>query len=107
MTDLALDPVAVDFAPEDRYAPSQRLFQGIPGIEQSKGGQRWLATWYAGGAGEGPANYVTLAISDDRGGSCHGCGWVHQRCQHEHGQRGDVRHDGADGYDRAGGRPGR
>lgn len=48
----------------DRYAPSARLFQGIPGIDRDRRGTLW-ATWYSGGLNEGPDNFVVLARSDD------------------------------------------
>ncbi|HOL68104.1 MAG TPA: sialidase family protein, partial [bacterium] len=43
-----------------------RQFQGIPGIEQDSEGRLW-ATWYGGGKGEGPDNYVVLVVSEDGG----------------------------------------
>ncbi len=66
--DNSLLPVEVDFAPGDRYARSQRKFQGIPGIAATSNTNIW-ATWYSGGSGEGPDNYVTLAKSSDGGES--------------------------------------
>lgn len=61
-----LDAVAIDYAPGGRYAASERVFQGIPGIEVSHSGRIW-ATWYGGGEGEGPENYVILVTSADNG----------------------------------------
>ncbi len=52
--------------PGPEYADDQRKWQGIPGIERAPGGRLW-ATWYSGGAGEGPANYVPLVTSADDG----------------------------------------
>ncbi|MFA6568492.1 MAG: sialidase family protein [Victivallales bacterium] len=52
----------------ERYAASDRKFQGIPGIECDGKGMLW-ATWYSGGVTEGPDNYVVLARSDDDGAS--------------------------------------
>ena len=63
--DQALQPVRVNGAPEDRYAPRMRSFQGIPGIETAHG--VWWATWYSGGKTEGPDNHVVLARSEDQG----------------------------------------
>jgi hypothetical protein len=68
----ALLPPPVDTAPDERYRPQVRPFQGIPGIE-AVGPRRLFATWYSCGAadldhfGEGPTNYVILARSDDEG----------------------------------------
>lgn len=61
---LAPPPVIVD--PGPGYAGSERLFQGIPGIERAQNGRLW-ATWYAGGEGEGPYNYCVLVTSGDDG----------------------------------------
>lgn len=55
-------PVIIDPGPE--YAESERIFQGIPGIERAQNGRLW-ATWYGGGPGEGPHNYVMLSTSAD------------------------------------------
>ena len=62
----ALAPVPVRPADDPHYADDQRQFQGIPSIAITPGGRLW-ATWYSGGAGEGPDNYVLLATSADRG----------------------------------------
>jgi predicted neuraminidase len=62
----ALAPTPVTRADSSRYDDDQRLFQGIPGVAISEGGRLW-ATWYSGGAGEGPENYVLLATSGDGG----------------------------------------
>lgn len=62
----ALTPVPVTRADPARYGDDQRLFQGIPGVAISLGGRLW-ATWYSGGAGEGPENFVLLATSGDGG----------------------------------------
>jgi len=43
-----------------------RMFQGIPSVECALGGRLW-ATWYGGGTGEGPENYVMLNTSGDGG----------------------------------------
>jgi len=61
---FAAVPPGFEFAP--RHLPVHRTFQGIPGLTITPGGRLW-ATWYAGGHDEGPANYVTLARSDDGG----------------------------------------
>lgn len=52
--------------PTERNMPGSRVYQGIPGFTISPKG-RFFACWYSGGTGEGPDNYVLVAISDDRG----------------------------------------
>ncbi len=64
--DPAMQPPPVIVDPGPDYAPETRIFQGIPGIERSPGGRLW-ATWYGGGPGEGPENYVMLSTSGDDG----------------------------------------
>ena len=64
--DLALQPPPVITAPGAEYADNARRWQGIPGIERAAGGRLW-ATWYSGGTGEGPENYVLLVTSADDG----------------------------------------
>ncbi len=64
--DPALRPVTVNTSPGAEYANSTRIFQGIPGIERASNGRLW-ATWYGGGPGEGPENYVMLVTSADDG----------------------------------------
>ncbi len=61
---LITPPVIHD--PGREYGPETRPFQGIPGIERAPNGRLW-ATWYGGGPGEGPWNYVMLNTSDDDG----------------------------------------
>lgn len=61
---LQTPPVILDPGPD--YAPETRTFQGIPGIERAPNGRLW-ATWYGGGPGEGPENYVMLSTSGDDG----------------------------------------
>jgi hypothetical protein len=53
-------------APGPEYGDATRKFQGIPGVERTRKGRLW-ATWYAGGEGEGPYNYVVLVTSGDDG----------------------------------------
>ncbi len=65
-TDLALQPPPVIVRPGRAYASYARLWQGIPGIERADGGRLW-ATWYSGGTGEGPHNFVVLYTSGDDG----------------------------------------
>ncbi len=65
-SDPALKPPPIHFDPGPEYAGSKRIFQGIPGIERAPNGRLW-ATWYGGGPGEGPHNYVMLATSGDDG----------------------------------------
>lgn len=61
-----LIPVPLTYSPGPEYGTVSRKFQGIPGIAIAPSGRIW-ATWYAGGTGEGPDNYVLLATSADRG----------------------------------------
>jgi hypothetical protein len=65
--DQALVPV-LSSPPEAKHAAGKRVFQGIPGMEITPSGRLW-ATWYGGGATEGPENYVILSTSTDGGGS--------------------------------------
>jgi len=64
--EMALKAPTVHTSPAERYADSQRAWQGIPGVERTRGGRLW-ATWYSGGTGEGPLNFVVLVHSDDDG----------------------------------------
>jgi hypothetical protein len=57
--DASLAPATILLNPGEKYAPSTRKWQGIPGIECTDGG-RLFATWYSGGEGEGPENYVLV-----------------------------------------------
>ncbi len=59
-------PSDVNLNPGPEYAPAVRAFQGVPGIACSPSGRLW-ATWYGGGRGEGPFNYVILATSGNQG----------------------------------------
>ena len=70
-SDPALAPPHVLAAPDASYAESARQWQGIPSIERAANGRLW-ATWYSGGTGEGPDNYVLLSTSGDDGKS-----WSH------------------------------
>jgi predicted neuraminidase len=64
--DPSLVPPPVTLTPGAEYAPAQRLFQGIPGIERTADGTLW-ATWYTGSHTETPQNHVVLARSGDDG----------------------------------------
>jgi hypothetical protein len=64
--DEALQSPDVNLCPGPEYGVGQREWQGIPGIERTPTGRLW-ATWYSGGTGEGPDNYVLLVRSDDDG----------------------------------------
>jgi hypothetical protein len=64
--ELSLQPAQLDQDPGPEYADDRRSWQGIPGIEIAPGGRLW-ATWYSGGSGEGPGNYVLLVTSGDSG----------------------------------------
>ncbi|MBI1355173.1 MAG: exo-alpha-sialidase [Acidobacteria bacterium] len=72
---MALRPPTVVSAPGPEYADQSRRWQGIPGVERAPGGRLW-ATWYSGGTGEGPLNYVVLTTSDDDGASWSRVRWV-------------------------------
>ncbi len=65
-SDLALLPPPIHFELGPEYADDARPFQGIPSIERAANGRLW-ATWYTGGPGEGPENYVTCVTSGDDG----------------------------------------
>lgn len=64
--DPALSPPKVNVSPIPEYGNDTRIFQGIPGIERAPNGRLW-ATWYGGGPGEGPENYVMAVTSPDDG----------------------------------------
>ncbi len=63
---MALQAPAIVEVLDGKYADQNRAWQGIPGVERAPGGRLW-ATWYAGGTGEGPLNYVLLSTNDDNG----------------------------------------
>jgi len=65
---IALKSLKVNFSPGPEYGGDTRIFQGIPGIERSRGGRLWAA-WYGGGDTEGPDNYVMLVTSGNDGAS--------------------------------------
>jgi len=50
----------------EAYAPENRYWQGIPGIEVTKGG-RIFVSLYSGGYLEGAGNFALLLVSDDGG----------------------------------------
>ena len=60
---LVYDPVCADPA---RYGDEVRCFQGIPGVERTKGG-RLFYCFYTGTQDEGSGNYVLLLQSDTDG----------------------------------------
>ncbi len=64
--DLALRAPVINTAPDESYADSTRIFQGIPALERAPKGRLWAA-WYGGGEGEGPHNYCMLVTSADDG----------------------------------------
>lgn len=66
MTENPLTPVTSVSDVRDRHLAVNRQFQGIPGIERTRGGRLW-ATWYTGGINEGPENFVVLVTSTDAG----------------------------------------
>jgi hypothetical protein len=61
--------------PGPEHSDEVRRFQGIPGIERTGGGRLW-ATWYSGGEGEGPDNYVLMATSPDGGTTWEKPTWI-------------------------------
>ena len=61
-----LTPIPLTLSPGPEYWTANRQFQGIPGIAVAPSGRLW-ATWYTGGTGEGPDNYVVLVTSADQG----------------------------------------
>jgi len=65
---VSMEPPAVNLSPGPEYGGEFRIFQGIPGIERSRGGRLWAA-WYGGGDTEGPDNHVMLVTSADDGES--------------------------------------
>lgn len=52
--------------PGPEFGDDRRMFQGIPSVVVTPCGRIW-ATWYGGGVGEGPENYVMLTSSRDGG----------------------------------------
>lgn len=65
-TGLTHVPAPILHPPLPAFAPETRKWQGIASIERAPGGRLW-ATWYTGGSGEEPGNYVVLATSGDDG----------------------------------------
>ena len=69
---MTADSSASSFIPgplkraEARHRAAVRVYQGIPGVAVTEKG-RLFAVWYGGGKGEGPENYVMIALSDDGG----------------------------------------
>lgn len=66
--DASLIPAQLIAPPGPEFGDDRRSWQGIPGIERSRSGRLW-ATWYSGGKGEGPGNFVVLVSSPDDGKS--------------------------------------
>lgn len=64
--DPAALPARVIRTPGAEYSDSARHWQGIPTITRAPGGRLW-ASWYSGGKGEGPYNYVVVVTSGDNG----------------------------------------
>ncbi|MFA6287235.1 MAG: sialidase family protein [Opitutaceae bacterium] len=64
--EVSLAPPPVILNPGGKYAACNRRWQGISGIERTASG-RLYATWYTGGAGEGPENHVLVVQSEDDG----------------------------------------
>ena len=49
-----------------QYLSAGRIWQGIPGLECTKGGQLYAA-WYSGGIGEQSGNFIVVERSADKG----------------------------------------
>lgn len=64
--DKSLEPAVMNTAPGTEYFKINRLWQGIPSIERTRKGKLFV-TFYSGGKGEGPDNYVAVIRSDDDG----------------------------------------
>lgn len=64
--DLSLVAPEILVHPGAKYDKSNRIWQGIPGIERAANGRLWVAL-YSGGETEGPDNYVVLITSGDDG----------------------------------------
>jgi len=77
IADIDVDPEGTSFkAPTviqnptaEEYLDGNRPWQGIPGIAKDPQSGRLWATWYSGGEGEGPHNWVVLYTSTDDGKS--------------------------------------
>ncbi|MBQ1456188.1 MAG: exo-alpha-sialidase [Thermoguttaceae bacterium] len=50
----------------EKYADSQRRWQGIPSLEATSDSRIWIC-WYSGGRTEDEENYILLVTSPDRG----------------------------------------
>ena len=78
---MAAGSLAPQFIPvplkraDARHRAAARVYQGIPGVAVTEKG-RLFAVWYGGGRGEGPENYVMIALSDDGGRSWGPEEWV-------------------------------
>lgn len=59
---------------DEKYRAAGRKWQGIPGIERTRGG-RLIAAWYSGMDGETCGNFVVVEKSDD-GGVTWTDGWL-------------------------------
>ncbi len=65
-------PKSIQLSHDRHHVQIERLlFQGIPSVEVAANGRLW-ATWYGGGHGEGPDNYVMLSTSPDGGATWSG-----------------------------------
>ena len=64
--DEAMMPATVLYHPSGIYNDHRRTWQGIPGIEKTKGGRIFVG-FYGGTHTESPGNYVLLVYSDDDG----------------------------------------
>jgi len=59
-------PVVLHRPEHPVYRSEAIAFQGVPTIEATTRGRLW-ASWYGGGVGEGPENFILLVRSDDAG----------------------------------------
>ena len=66
----SMKPARITVMPKDeKYKEQNRLWQGCPSVEVTKGGRIWV-TWFTGGPKEPhPDTYPLLAYSDDGGKS--------------------------------------
>ena len=62
--DLSLEKVPIITDPAEKHL--NRRWQGIPGLDRTRGGRLWV-TFYSGGETEGSDNFSLLVKSDDDG----------------------------------------
>ena len=57
--------------PQNNPDINERQHELVPSIAASTDGDTLYIAWYSGGSGEGPGNFVTVAVSDDGGKTWH------------------------------------